>query len=178
MRSTRKFRSSARRWSKPLTYQWSRWKSSRYGSTVRSVSLYVNVTGLRSATASNSATSRRSSFSLEDGIGLKGRDQLLDAFVAGLEGVLAQNRALRLIVQLQVHPVDRVVALALLGAPDELAAQPSARRLRRLVDGSVDRLVGAHALDEAPRLHAVEEAAFAVDVVVLEIDARDLRGRP
>ena len=41
----------------------------------------------------------------------------------GLERVLAEHGALGLVVELQVDPVDRVVALALLGPPDELAAQ-------------------------------------------------------
>ncbi len=60
------------------------------------------------------------------------RDQPLDAFVAGLERVLAEHGALRLVVELQVHPVDGVVALAFLGPLDERAAQPGARGLRRV----------------------------------------------
>ena len=54
-------------------------------------------------------------------------DEALDALVARLERVLAEHGALRLVVELQVHPVDRVVALALLGPLDERAAQPGAR---------------------------------------------------
>ena len=42
-------------------------------------------------------------------------DQLLDALVDGLERVLAQHGALGLVVELEVHPVDGVVALLLLG---------------------------------------------------------------
>src|SRR5687768_13754943 len=48
------------------------------------------------------------------------RDQLLHAFVDGLERVLAQNGPLRLIVELQVHPVDRVVPSLRLRLPDEV----------------------------------------------------------
>src|SRR5437588_458761 len=59
-------------------------------------------------------------------------DQLLNALVTSLEGVLAEHRALGLVVQLQVHPVDRVVALALLGLADELTAQTRPRRLGRI----------------------------------------------
>ena len=58
-------------------------------------------------------------------------DQLLDPLVAGLERVLAQHGALRLVVELQVDPVHRVVPLALLGAADELAPQASPGGLRR-----------------------------------------------
>ena len=61
-------------------------------------------------------------------------DQALDPFVARLERVLAEHGALRLVVELQVHPVDRVVALAFLGPLDERAAQAGARGLRRRVD--------------------------------------------
>src|SRR5262245_24491460 len=58
-------------------------------------------------------------------------DELLDPLVVRLERVLAEHGALRLVVELQVHPVDRVVALALLGAADELAAQAGPRGLGR-----------------------------------------------
>src|SRR4249920_1223275 len=61
----------------------------------------------------------------------EGRDQPLDAVVARLERVLAQDRALRLVVQLQVDPVDCVVALSLLGALDERAPEPCPRGLGR-----------------------------------------------
>src|SRR3546814_20910072 len=69
---------------------------------------------------------------------LQGGDELLDALVVGLERVLAEHGALRLVVQLQVHPVDRVVALALLGPTDELAAEPGPGGLRRRLDRFVD----------------------------------------
>src|SRR5581483_10853862 len=107
--------------------------------------------------------------------GSQGRDELLDSLVARFERVLAEPRALRLVVQLQMHPVDRVVALALLGAADELAAQPRPRRLRRLVDGPLDRLVGAHPLDHVAGLQPVEQAARPVHVMVLKVALVDLR---
>src|SRR5687768_203997 len=87
-------------------------------------------------------------------------DEPLHPFVLGLERVLAEHGALRLIVQLQVHPVDGVVALPLLGLADELAPQPRPRRLRRLEaagTGAVDLLVGDHAVDHPTGLHPVEE---------------------
>src|SRR4051794_19338511 len=58
------------------------------------------------------------------------RDQALDPLVVRAEGVLAEHGALRLVVQLEVHPVDREVAPLLLRVLDELAAQPRARGLR------------------------------------------------
>ena len=44
----------------------------------------------------------------------------------GAEGVLAEHGPLRLVVELEVHPVDGEVAAAFLGAPDELAPEPGA----------------------------------------------------
>ena len=89
---------------------------------------------------------------------LQGGDELLDPLVARPERVLAEDGALGLVVELQVHPVDRVVALALLGPPDELAAEPGPGGLRRRLDGLVDVGVGAGALDQAGVLQLVEEA--------------------
>src|SRR5690348_10127794 len=76
---------------------------------------------------------------------LQRSDQPFDALVARLERVLAENGPLRLVVELQVHPVDGVVALAFLGPLDERATQAGTRRLRRGVDRLVDLLVGDHA---------------------------------
>src|SRR5918994_3885827 len=58
-------------------------------------------------------------------------DQPVDPVVDGYERVLAQDRPLRLVVQLQMHPVDRVVVAALLGGADEVAAQLGSRGLGR-----------------------------------------------
>ena len=54
----------------------------------------------------------------------------------------------------------------------------SPRSLARVVCGGVstavgDLRVGADPLDEPPALHPVEQAAIAVDVVVLQVDQRD-----
>src|SRR5690606_36872811 len=75
------------------------------------------------------------------------RDQPLDAFVVGTERVLAQDGALRLVVQLQVHPVDGEVAPALLGVPDELTAQPGPGGLRRPLLRLEDLQVGGDPVD-------------------------------
>ena len=74
-----------------------------------------------------------------------------------------------------MHPVDRVVALAFFGPPDELAPQPRTGRLGRVLDRVRDVVVGDDAFDQPPLLHAVEQAARAIDVVVLQIDQRDPR---
>src|SRR4051794_20599493 len=84
-------------------------------------------------------------------------DELLDPLVAGLERVLAQHRALGLVVELEVHPVDRVIPLALLRPADELAPQTGPGRLRRGVHGDVDVVVVADPLDQTALLHLVEE---------------------
>src|SRR4051812_3898981 len=102
--------------------------------------------------------------------GSQGGDQLLDTLVAALEGVLAQHRALGLIVELEVHPIGRVVAFALFRPLDELAAKAGPCGLRRHVDRGVDVGVGAHALDHPVVLELVERAALARDVVVLQVE--------
>ena len=109
--------------------------------------------------------------------GYRTGDQALDAVVARLERVLAEHGALRLVVELQVHPVDGVVALAFLGPLDERAAQPGPRGLRRRVHRVVDVLVGGDALDLAAPLEQVVERPGAGDVVVREVEQRDARVR-
>src|SRR6478609_2574861 len=141
----------------------------------------VTRSAMSSAVRGRSASSRAavrfmSRSSLSDwAMALQRGDELLDALVVGPEGVLAEHRALGLIVELQVHPVDRVVALALLGLADELAPQAGPCGLRRGVDGIVDLGVVADPFDHAATLHLVEEAAITVDVVVLQIEQRHPR---
>src|SRR5207244_2233748 len=103
------------------------------------------------------------------------RDQLLHPLVPRLERVLAQHRALGLVVELQVDPIDGEVALALLGPADELAPQAGPRGLGRLVHRLLDVAVGAHALDQVAVLELVVQAPLAVDVVVLPVHERPLR---
>src|ERR687887_1498213 len=50
-------------------------------------------------------------------------DQLLDALVHAPVRVLAEHGALRLVVQLEMHPVDGEIAASLLCAADEVAAE-------------------------------------------------------
>src|SRR3954447_15003799 len=100
-------------------------------------------------------------------------DELVDALVDGLERALAQDGALRLVVELEVHPVDGEVAALLLGAADELTAQPRPGRLRRHVLRLEDpRLVG-HPVDLAVALEQVVEPAPAADVVIGEVHLGD-----
>ena len=58
-------------------------------------------------------------------------DEPLHPRVDGRERVLAQHRALGLVVELEVHPVDGEVAAVLLGRADEVAAQLGPGGLRR-----------------------------------------------
>ncbi len=60
-------------------------------------------------------------------------DELLHAVVVRSEGILQQHRALRLIVQLQVHPVHCEIAPALLCSSYELPAKARPRGGGRLV---------------------------------------------
>src|SRR5690242_17488596 len=103
-------------------------------SRMRSLVTYVRET-------SNMITrfSRRSDFQAVIGVGVSHAfDEAFHPLVVGTERVLAQHRALGLVVELEVDPVDGEVPTALLGALDEVAAQPRAGRLRR------DRLRGEH----------------------------------
>src|SRR6202040_1779544 len=49
-------------------------------------------------------------------------DELVDPIIDGPERILAQDRTLGLVVELEMDPVDREVAALLLGPLDELAA--------------------------------------------------------
>src|SRR5579875_3531421 len=97
------------------------------------------------------------------------RDQPLDAVVVRAERVLEQHGPLRLVVQLQVDPVDGEVAPALLRSPHEGTSEPRPGGLRRLGHRRGDLGVLAGALDLLARLELVEEPAGAVHVVVHEI---------
>src|SRR5262249_50074691 len=79
-------------------------------------------------------------------------DQAVEAFVVGAERILAQDRTLRLVVELEVDPVDGEVAAAFLGVPDELAAQPGPGGLRRRLLGLEYLHVGGHPVDRAALL--------------------------
>src|SRR5439155_9274395 len=77
------------------------------------------------------------------------RDQPVHPFVVRAERVLAQHGALGLVVELEVDPVDGEVAPLLLRVPDELAAQPGPRGLRRGLLGLEDLHVVGHPVDLA-----------------------------
>src|SRR5207247_2160330 len=70
----------------------------------------------RAATQSAASASRARGMTVPSHAG----DQLVHPVVVGPERVLAQDGALGLVVELQVDPVDGVVAAALLGLADEL----------------------------------------------------------
>src|SRR5450755_3867204 len=89
-------------------------------------------------------------------------DQLLHPLVDRAERVLAEHRPLRLVVELEVHPVHGEVAPPLLRPPDKLAAQPRAGGLRRHGLGLEDVQIAADPLDRAPLLQQVVEATAAV----------------
>src|SRR6266540_6875970 len=90
------------------------------------------------------------------------RDEFLNPLVLGAERVLAQDRALCLVIQLQVNPVHGEVPALLLRPPDELTPQACPGRLRshRLCFENVD--IPRDALDRAAALQQVEQATAAV----------------
>ena len=89
------------------------------------------------------------------------------------ERVLAQDGPLRLVVQLQVHPVDGVVVAALLGGADEVAAQLGPGGLRRHRLGPEDRRVGGHPRRQPTLLQQGEQPAAPPDVVVGQVELGD-----
>src|SRR6266566_6240652 len=72
-------------------------------------------------------------FSAPRRVTLEGADEALDPLIARLERVLAEDRLALRIVELQVDPVHAEVLAPQVRLPDELAAQPRARGLRRHV---------------------------------------------
>src|SRR4051794_12784425 len=104
-------------------------------------------------------------------------DQPLHPLVDAGERVLAEHRALSLVVQLQVHPVDGEVAPLLLRPPHEVAAQLRAGGLRRHRLGLEDLDVARHALHLAAALEQVEQAPAAGDVVVRQVQLSHTRVR-
>src|ERR1700761_4679746 len=93
--------------------------------------------------------------------GLHAGDELLYSLVDGAEGVLAQDGALGLVVQLQVDPVDGEVPALLLGAADELAAELGAGGLRGNRLGLEDVDVTGRAFHRPGLLQQVVQAAAA-----------------
>lgn len=91
--------------------------------------------------------------------GLHAGDEAFHPLVDRPEWVLAQHRALRLVIELEVYPVDREVAAGLLSGGDEVTTQLGASGLRRLVDGGLDLLVGGDAGGQAFALQQIEDAA-------------------
>src|SRR3954465_1097712 len=81
--------------------------------------------------------------------------ELFHPVVHGAERVLAQDGALRLVIELEMDPVDGEVAPLLLRALDEVSTQPSASCLRRHRLGLEDAQVGGDALDGALALEQV-----------------------
>ena len=99
----------------------------------------------------------------------------VDPLVGGLEGVLAEDGALRLVVQLQVDPVDGVVVASLLGGADEVAAQLGPRGLRGDRLGPEDRGIVGDPGRLAARLQDREDPPAPPDVVVGQIQLGDPR---
>src|SRR3954464_6265061 len=107
------------------------------------------------------------------GLSLHAGDELFHPVVHGPEWVLAQDGALRLVVELEMDPVDGEVASLLLSPFDEVASEPGARGLRGDGLGLEDAQVAGDPVDRALALEQVVEAAPAIDVVVSEVDLRD-----
>src|SRR3954447_25737438 len=99
--------------------------------------------------------------------------ELFYPVVHGAERVLAQDGALRLVVELEMDPVDGEVPPLLLSPFDEVASEPGASGLRGDGLGLEDAQVAGDPVDGALALEQVVETATAVDVVVGEVDLGD-----
>ncbi len=81
----------------------------------------------------------------------------------------AQDRALGLVVQLEMDPVHREVPSPFLGPTNEVATQLGPRGGGWLVHCGGDRRIRGGALHHAEVLHQVVESPTPVHVVVLEV---------
>ena len=96
-------------------------------------------------------------------------DELFYPFVLTLKRILAQDRALGLIIEFEMNPVNRVVPLAFLCALHKFTTQFRSGGLWRNVDRRVDIRVRADPFNETPVLHLVERAATPTHIVILQI---------
>src|SRR4051794_29911122 len=96
------------------------------------------------------------------GLSLHAGDELFHPIVDGSERVLAQDGALRLVVELEMDPVHGEVASLLLSPFDEVASQPGASGLRGDGLGLEDAKVAGDPVDGALALEQVIEATAAV----------------
>src|ERR1039457_4902710 len=111
------------------------------------------------------------------GAALHPRDELFDPFVDRTERILAQDRPLGLVVELEVDPVHGEIAAPLLRTADELAAQPGPRGLRRNGLGLEDVQVTGGPVYRTVALQQVVQAAAAVHIVVGEVELGHPRRR-
>src|SRR5580704_4883379 len=105
--------------------------------------------------------------------GLHTRYELFDPFVHGAERVLAQDGPLRLVVQLQVHPVNGEVTPLLLRPADELTTQLGPGRLRRNRLSLENVQVPGDPVHGAVALEQVVQAPAAAHVVVGQVQLSD-----
>src|SRR5690606_28285957 len=101
------------------------------------------------------------------------RDEGGHPLVAARERVLAEHGLLGRVVELEVHPVDGVVAAALLRGGDEVPAELRAGGLRRRGPRRLDLLVRGHARHEAAGSQLLGQAVRGRDVVVGEEEPLD-----
>src|SRR5699024_1636801 len=91
-------------------------------------------------------------------------DQSSNPIIGGPERILTQHRTLRLVIEFQVHPVDREVPTAFLGAFDEVAPQLGTSGLWWHRLGFEDVQIACDPIDVAAPLHEVIQATVAVNV--------------
>src|SRR5664279_3953393 len=116
------------------------------GELTRAITRFSSRSALAVATTSSLSYPRRRPVRLpaRGGSRLHRLDQPSDPFVTGPERVLEQHRPLRLVVQLEVHPIDGVVPPGVLGRRDELAAQSGPGGLWRHRGRLDDPVLGDH----------------------------------
>ena len=101
---------------------------------------------------------------------LHARQQAFDPLVHIRERVLTQNCPLRLIIQFQVHPINREIPATFLGAFDEVSPQLGSSRLRRHLFRLEHLSIVGDAGCEPFTLQQIEQPSLATDVVLREIE--------
>ena len=102
-------------------------------------------------------------------------DEAINAFVVRLKRVFERQGALRLVIEFEVHPIDGVVPALFFGSLYEGTPESSPCGLRSAHDGLAYRIIGNDPLGLITALQSVEQTPSRIDVVIEQIDHRDLR---
>ena len=101
---------------------------------------------------------------------LEGRQESLEPIVITFEWILQQNRSLRLVVELEMYPVDGEVAPLFLCAFYKRSAHSGPSGLGRCRASELNLLIGDHGDELTLRHEAVIQASLGVGVMIEKIN--------